>query len=1436
MGPDEIQIQISGNDQTRDVFQKLTKRVQQLERENAKLERRVDSVSKRVTNLRTKFVSLDRQHQTTRKRVRELTGTMKDQASQITRLTRSFDSLSNRQEKQALQIRALTVENNKFRRQLDRVRSGQNQVRNSGESLRRTNRESADEVLTLSAVWNDFAGALFSVSGLLTRVGNFGVRALREFGRAALEVDRARESFIALTDSVTTADARIQDLWEIAQLPGVTFRGALQSSRLLESVGVSADDARQLIIEFGNAIELSGGTLVDFRETLRQLAQGISRNKIQQEELNVIFERAPIIARAVKEAYGTIDPEVITAKLQEAGETAADFWRRIANEVLPNQARANIESLSNTVTNLQNAWERLKQGLGTAILPEIKLLVDALRGLTDRFNELNPETQRAIALTTAGGTFFAKFGGTILEVAANVGLAVFGINQMRGSLSGLTRTTQASITASRLSSRQVNRLAKETRDLSRTYRGKAAEGLTGFNRDVRNLGKRFGLTKDQVLDFAHALSIGGLSATAALAKTGVAATATTSTFAALGSTLVTFLPHIGIGVAVVGALALGFNYLARETDKATKETEKFEESLDRANTRAGKVKELNERIQVLLRQEGAYLQHRTEELPSGAPSREAIREEIEELILTRNFYRDSDLPEFQRRFTEEIGKHTERLDEIVEERQAILRRLATSEVSFEEIETAYDPTEIFKLFDYTTRSSPVFTGVIQQLRDLDKESENIEETIDTIQKFFVTVEQEATKALGETSKELSRTSQIAKELIISLNLLEKANRAISEPIGIQGLGAAAAAASRLVEETAELRREQANAREEERDKDKRDAQRLALEIQKIDLDAANSQLDIDRRVATQRVAIYNEVLSAIRSEAGAAVTTRQISETSERAVQAINMVADASKDAARERERLRSSELRDAEALNQELVKIDSDAGRQRIAVYEQAATQISSLLNSLLGLVTNRELLDQYQGDIDVLKALAIDAARDIEAEQIAQANAREMRRSEEEKNAVALAAEIAEIRQMAAIRIEQIETNSAKAITKVIREELDRRIALFRDYDEQRRAFAERSTDFELRLSLNRSQQTRDDAKRNLDQILADENSTTDARLEAVERYQRAAEDYNDDYLYNYQQAQNDIVAVTIETTRVQKELELELANFRDQIRQRQLANEQKLNQSIIDSRDDVAVREYERQAEANALELERNRVARREEERARKQRERSLDQERKRETAEAKRELGRRLQTYNTFYNALRNLDISSVDSIVLGLARVVTEHLASLAIRIAAERAYAAQQAAIEQGAALSAATKAGGSAGLAALISNPIAIGALIATLGISAISNFRSRQQSAEDARAQAIAETRTFHDPLNDALARSAGRRYADMDMESRSNVRRSARDFTRSFEDGASESRRGGGDVRQDNRPILIQLQVNDRTVQEFMVRADTMQQQGRLIGRRR
>ena len=149
-------------------------------------------------------------------------------------------------------------------------------------------------------------------------------------------------------------------------------------------------------------------------------------------------------------------------------------------------------------------------------------------------------------------------------------------------------------------------------------------------------------------------------------------------------------------------------------------------------------------------------------------------------------------------------------------------------------------------------------------------------------------------------------------------------------------------------------------------------------------------------------------------------------------------------------------------------------------------------------------------------------------------------------------------------------------------------------------------------------------------------------------------------------------------------------------------------------------------------------------------------------------------------------------------------------------------------------ALSAATAQGAAAGLGALVGSPLAIGAIIASLGIS----FFTRRQTTQ-ATASAVG-SRTFHDPAADFLAHRAGRSAARMTpTQSRSNQMRNAEDFTSAFVDGYEKEMRqrgSGGGGGSDERPIVVQLQLQDKTIQEVWVRADTMTKQGRMPRGRR
>ena len=144
---------------------------------------------------------------------------------------------------------------------------------------------------------------------LLTRVtrglgGAFGAVAGVGFGAILLDVARGsvqasvrvegfRRSLTALYGDAQIAERELDRLREVAQLPGITFEGAVAGALRLKTVGREGADAAAIITEFSNANALAGGTTQEFGRAMVGLTQILSRGKLSQEELNQVLEKRP---------------------------------------------------------------------------------------------------------------------------------------------------------------------------------------------------------------------------------------------------------------------------------------------------------------------------------------------------------------------------------------------------------------------------------------------------------------------------------------------------------------------------------------------------------------------------------------------------------------------------------------------------------------------------------------------------------------------------------------------------------------------------------------------------------------------------------------------------------------------------------------------------------------------------------------------------------------------------------------------------------------------------------------------------------------------------------------------------------------------------------------------------------------------------------------
>ena len=245
--------------------------------------------------------------------------------------------------------------------------------------------------------------------------------------KAFTDIERFEKGLTAVMGSSEAAATELQNLQKAARMPGLGFKEAVQGSIRLQSVGFSANEARETLMAFGAAIAATGGTAQNLESVQYQLTQMISKNRILQEDFSIIQENVPLVGKAIEVAFGTRNIEQIRA----TGISAEDFNRRIV------AALKTLPETQTAVGGLGNAFENLKDTLtvsfaefGRAINESLKLedkieiLGNLVQNLVQRFKALSPEAKQtainvALMLAAIGpATFvigkFASIAGSLM--------------------------------------------------------------------------------------------------------------------------------------------------------------------------------------------------------------------------------------------------------------------------------------------------------------------------------------------------------------------------------------------------------------------------------------------------------------------------------------------------------------------------------------------------------------------------------------------------------------------------------------------------------------------------------------------------------------------------------------------------------------------------------------------------------------------------------------------------------------------------------------------------------------------------------------------------------------------------------------------------------------------------------------------------------------
>jgi tape measure domain-containing protein len=251
-----------------------------------------------------------------------------------------------------------------------------------------------------------------------------GAAALKSFA----DMEKLQNGLIAIMGSSEGAAIELEKLRKVAENPGLALPEVVKASATLQSVGMSADVARETITQFGNAVARAGMGAETFDGVIVALGQISAVGKVTQEDLNQIKGRLPEFANVMKNEFGVVTAEAIN----KMGISAEDFITRSVSALGElERAKGGLgNAFDNLKDNVTNSLAELGKVINTSLNVEaiFTALSDKINYLVEGFKSLNPQTQ----------AFIVK---AALIVAA-IGPAIFIVGKMITTFGALAGTTK----------------------------------------------------------------------------------------------------------------------------------------------------------------------------------------------------------------------------------------------------------------------------------------------------------------------------------------------------------------------------------------------------------------------------------------------------------------------------------------------------------------------------------------------------------------------------------------------------------------------------------------------------------------------------------------------------------------------------------------------------------------------------------------------------------------------------------------------------------------------------------------------------------------------------------------------------------------------------------------------------------------------------------
>lgn len=218
------------------------------------------------------------------------------------------------------------------------------------------------------------AAAILGV-GVAAGLAALGVQA----SKSAAEFEMLERALSVYTVTADETARVLRRLEEVAKMPGLGYREAVEASLSLQAVGMDARLAERAILSFGNALTAAGKGKAELDGVILALQQIASKGVIQAEEINQIAERVPQIRKVLVDAFGTARTE----EIQKMGISAQAAIMKIIDELekLDRVSGGAMTAFENIADTIDRAFIDVGKVINATVVPALTKVGDFVQNM-----------------------------------------------------------------------------------------------------------------------------------------------------------------------------------------------------------------------------------------------------------------------------------------------------------------------------------------------------------------------------------------------------------------------------------------------------------------------------------------------------------------------------------------------------------------------------------------------------------------------------------------------------------------------------------------------------------------------------------------------------------------------------------------------------------------------------------------------------------------------------------------------------------------------------------------------------------------------------------------------------------------------------------------------------------------------------------------------